>query len=311
MFGSSMQNIGSFSGIAAGSRVSFEMPKRGTYNIIAIRFGVAAGTGLTDANLIAEVGDIELTINGITKVKIFAATMRDIVLNRTGVGFIGWVSIPFYNPRWDNYVDRQDVALGTADVSSLTLSVNLTTVSTLTTMDVYADWDENRIQPLGAHQCYGYQDFNFSGVGAFDNNTINVFGQDVAIEAHHLIFPSTHTTVQPAGTNTGTAFGLWTPDMKGITVEADGITKLNTILAEQLIQSDMMSGYTPVIPLGVPIRYDGPNVNLGVWPMAQVSKLRIRCASLNGGAAYTAAGIAAGNVRIVTEYVSGIGSLRR
>ena len=308
MFGSSIQNLGSFSGIAANSRITFELPKRGTYNALFLRFGIAAGTGLTDANLLLEVGDIELQVNGITKVKLPSWSLRDLAIHKTGSAYVGVVPIYFYNPRWDSYAQRQDVSLGTADVSSLTLSCNLLAQQTLSTVDVYADWDESRIQPLGAHYCYGYQDFSYVA-GSFDQNTINVFSKTSAIAAHHLIFPSTHSTVQPAGTLTSTAFGLWTPDITNLVVEADGVTKINNMRPEIIIPQTIASGYAPVTPLGLSLRYDGANYNAAVWPMTNVTKLRVRMTTANTGAAYQ--GITAGNGRIITEYVDGIGSANK
>jgi hypothetical protein len=300
-----MQSLGAFSGIAANSRVSFELPKRGTYNALFIRFGVAAGTGLTDANLLLEVGDIELAVNGVTKCKLPAYNLRDLYLHKTGLSYVGVVPIMFYNNKWDSYAQRQDTALGTADVSSLTLYVNCLTAATLTTIDVYADWDESRVQPLGAHACYGYQDFNYVA-GAFDNNTINVFSHNAAIAAHHLIFPSTHGTVQPAGTLTAGAFGAWTPDLTNLVIEADGITKINNLRPEIIIPSTIESNYLPVVPLGLSLRYDGANFNQSVWPMQNVTKLRLRMTTANTGAAYQQ--ITAGNGRIITEYIDGVGS---
>ena len=305
MYGSSVQSLGSFSGIAANSRITFELPKRGTYNTLYLRFGVSGGTGLTDANLLLEVGDVELQANGITKVKLPAYNLRDLSIHKTGLAFVGVVPIHFYNPRWDSYAQRQDTSLGTADISSLTLSVNLLAVSTLTTVDVYADWDESRVQPMGAHACYGYQDFNYVA-GAFDSNTVNVFSKTAAISAHHLIFPSTHSTVQPAGTLTSGAFGLWTTDITGLVVEADGITKINNVRPEVIIPQTVASGYAIVTALGLTLRYDGANYNQAVWPMTNVSKLRVRMTTANTGAAYQQ--ITAGNGRIITEYVDGIGS---
>ena len=279
MLGSSLQSLGSFSGtVAKGSRLNFEIPKRGTYQTLFLCCRASAGGLCTAAQIAADIGDVEITLNGDQKIKLPAVTLQNIFEHRTGSAPAGFVGICLYHPRWDTYAQRQDVGWGMADVTSATVFVNILSPGTLTTtsIEVLADWDETRQQPLGAHQCYGFQDVTFAGSGTLDNNTLNTFGPDAGMQAIHV--------------QNGTPANMY--------LDVDGKNIVNNVTPEIMAVINKEVNYTAVTALGTSIRLDSKNISAGLLPCFNISKLRFR-------AGYAGA-VSEGSVRFIYEYVRGI-----
>jgi hypothetical protein len=277
--GTSLQHLGVFSGtVAKGARINFELPKRGTYNTLYLCFRDTNGALVTAAHMATDIGDIEISLNGDQKIKLPLVTLQNIFQHQGGGAPAGFLGINLYNLRFDSYAQRQDIGWGMADITSATIFVNVASPGTLytVTIEVMADWDENRIQPLGAHQCYGYQDATFSGPGTFDNNTLNTFGVDAAMQAIHV--------------QNGTPSNIY--------LETDGRNLVNNMPPEAFDIQNVAANYVVVSNLGTSIRFDNKNTLLGVLPMFNVSKLRYR-------ATYASA-VTAGSVRFIYEYVRGV-----
>jgi hypothetical protein len=278
--GSSLQSLGTISGtIAKGSRVNFELPKRGTYNTLYFIFRDTNAALVSAANIATDIGDIEVTLNGDQKIKLPAVTLQNIWTHKNaGNAPAGVVGVNLYNSRWDTYAQRQDVGWGMADITSATIFFNILSPGTLytTSIEVVADWDETRQQVLGAHQCLGYQDVSFAGSATLDNNTLNTFGQDAGIEAIHV--------------QNGTPANIY--------LDVDGKNIVNNMTPEMFAVLNTASNYSTVANLGTSIRLDNKNINAGILPCFNISKLRFR-------AGYAAA-VSAGYVRFVYEYVRGI-----
>lgn len=141
-------------GIAAGALATGEIPTTGTHYAIYLRCLTAAGAELTRAQIIADVGNIVVRINGKTKIEATATFLLDLQKyygDKDSAGNDNGI-IPIYlsRPNLPTDEERALYAWGMANVNSFTVDVSVTAVAQLASIEVYSEvTNENRV--LGQH----------------------------------------------------------------------------------------------------------------------------------------------------------------
>lgn len=263
--GQRVVNIGNFDGAPnAGSVMQFNPPRKNTYNALYLLCLNSAGEKLTGAQIEAEVGDIEIIVNGDQKIKLSAKFLRAIFKARTGYDCTdGFIPILFANDKYVTYQQKVLSSWGMADVTSFQIYANLLgTVTNLKNIVVYADISPIE-QIMGLHQCYTYQT---SGViplnGTLDCTTLSTFGADARIQSIYVSNPDT--------TNI---------DLVGEYLEANGVINLrqNITVPVSEIANLAFGNETPIATLGSAFRFDSGDDIRTTLAMANITQLRYRC----------------------------------
>lgn len=179
-------------GIAAGAVATGNIPTTGTHYATFLYCLSGAGVPLTRAQMIADIGDIKIRINGELIVEASATFLLDlqkyygdanvaaIAGNVDGVIPIFWTR-PFYATE----SERSIFALGMEDVSSFQVDVSVTAVAVLSTIQVYSQVTPER-RRFGQHFRINRFPQAFGATGVHEITTLPKEGNDVAYTVLHV-----------------------------------------------------------------------------------------------------------------------------
>jgi hypothetical protein len=129
-------------GIAAGAVATGQIPTSGTHYATYLRCLSAAGVALTRAQLITDIGDIRVRINGELLIEATVTFLLDLQLYygtpHAATFPAGTIVIPWTRPFFATDAERSVFALGMADVSSFQIDVQVLGVAVLATIEVYS-----------------------------------------------------------------------------------------------------------------------------------------------------------------------------
>jgi hypothetical protein len=194
-------------GIAAGNTAAVNVPTTGTHYSLFLECLGAGGVPLNRAQIIADVGNIVVRIDGTEIYTVTATFLLDLQLyygQAIGAGFVaGYIPI-YFAPMWlPSFAERSIYALGTNNIGVISVEVQVVAVAVLTTINVYSEVTPE-IRPLGQHirikqfpQVFGV------AAGIQEITTLPKEGNSVAYKALHIQTPGasiiTQATVQIGG----------------------------------------------------------------------------------------------------------------
>lgn len=145
----------SFSGIAAGAIASARAFTRGNIVNFYLFAKTGAGAALTRAQILNDIGDIALKVNGIVLFQVDA----DLLLDRqkylgdaVGAGNVdGVIPIPMELAHLPTAEQRFVPALGTADVNTIAIEATIDAVAQLSTLELFTEVNNEPNEPVGDH----------------------------------------------------------------------------------------------------------------------------------------------------------------
>lgn len=145
----------SFTGIAAGSVASARAFTRGNIVNFYLRALTGAGVELTRVQMIADISDVVLKVNGIEVISVDITFLLDRQLYMTGAqggtNVNGIVPIPMALLHLPTAEQRMIPALGTADVNTISFEVTVIGVAQLATLELFTEVDNNPAEAVGQH----------------------------------------------------------------------------------------------------------------------------------------------------------------
>jgi len=145
----------SFTGIAAGSIASARAFTRGNIVNFYLNMLTGAGVGLTRAQIIADVSNVVMKVNGIELISVDVTFLLDRQLYMTssqgGAFNNGIVPIPMQLLHLPTAEQRMLPALGTADVNTISFEVTVIGVAQLATIELFTEVDNNPAEVVGQH----------------------------------------------------------------------------------------------------------------------------------------------------------------
>lgn len=176
-------------GIAANAVATCEIPTDGTHYAVYLFCKTVAGVPLTRAQMIADIGDIVLRINGdqIVEASItFLLDLQKYYGDAIGAGNVdGVIPIYFDYDHLATFAERSLFALGMAGIDSFTISVDITAIAQLSSIEVYSDVTfEDRM--LGQHKRISRYPQNYATIGVQEISTMPKHGDTVAYGALHI-----------------------------------------------------------------------------------------------------------------------------
>lgn len=146
MPGTVLQKMQSFQGVAAGQTGICQLPVGLTYTNLFINHK-RAGVDATEAQMKAELGKVVLRVNGRAVVEATVTELLDIYKYYGYTVQAGVIPLVFARPFERDLGVEDDMALGTADVSTLSVEVEVLGGATTPTLQAYAEQAESA--PLG------------------------------------------------------------------------------------------------------------------------------------------------------------------
>jgi hypothetical protein len=192
-------------GIAAGSKAAVNVPTTGTHYALFLECLSAAGVGLSRAEILADVGDIVVRIDGTEIVTASAQFLLDLQKyygDAVGANFVaGYIPI-YFAPQWlPSFAERSVYALGTNNIGVISVEVNITAVAVLSAINVYSEVTPE-LRPLGQHIRIRRFPQVFGSTGEQEITTLPKEGNSVAYKALHIEVPGA-TTVTSATVKIG------------------------------------------------------------------------------------------------------------
>lgn len=179
-------------GIAAGNKAAINVPTTGTHYALFLECLTGAGVALTRAQMIADIGDIVIRIDGteiLTASVTFLLDLQKYYGDALGAGNVsGYIPIYFAPMHLPSFAERSLFALGTNNIGVISVEVNIIGVAQLATINVYSEvTPENR--PLGQHIRIKRFPQVFGATGVQEITTLPKEGADVAYKALHVEMP--------------------------------------------------------------------------------------------------------------------------
>jgi len=193
---------GNLNGVAVGTATGRISP---TFSLLGVklRFLTAGGVELTRAQIIADISNIRLLVDG----EIFVDTDVTFLLDRqkyygdfAGDGNVnGIVPINFVRRDMSSYQERAVYALGMGlnpktgkPVSSVTLEVDVIGVVQVSSVEVYAEFEES-VRNLGQHVKLKKFTYSFATTGDQEIDSLPKFGADSGYMALFIRKPGAST----------------------------------------------------------------------------------------------------------------------
>lgn len=206
------QNVGN---IAAGAVCTVELPKDKVHHGLMLVCRKAALAVMSRAEIIADIGDITVRVDGDIKIEASITTLLDLFKywhDKDGAFTVaGAVPIMYTRPIMPTAEERSLLAWGMKGVRSYALEVNVTAIATLVSIEVWT-LVEDAERALGRHLCISRHPQNFGATGVQQLTTMPYGDPDVAILVDH--------------------FGESTGDIDNITVKANGNDILDAVPME-------------------------------------------------------------------------------
>ena len=251
-----LKKLGSVRGIAAGALATAELPAKGTHYGLFLYARTAGAVPLTRAQIIADVGDVIVRVEGEQKFELSSKQILDLQKyygDSDNAGNIdGVVPIWFYPRGLATWQEKMVYGYGMADVKSFTVDTKITGVAQLSTLDVWTySTDENRV--LGPHLTIRRFPQNFPTTGLQEISSLLKGGSDTAYKALHIEL------------NTGT-IDYVTCKVDGTLIHDQVPPNLNQIMNEETGRKFQAGYYS--------LAFDKINDLKGLLPMADVADFR-------------------------------------
>ena len=167
----------SIQGIAAGAKATGRIPTNGTIYILMLRCLKAAGVEMSRAEMVADIGNIIVRLNGkqvmegtstffLDRQKYYGDCYGASAGNVNGV-----IPIFLYLPHLESDPERRVLGYGMQDVEAFEIEVNITAVATLVSMEVYTVGSDE-VRPLGRHLRIRPFQQNFGTTGLQEISTL-------------------------------------------------------------------------------------------------------------------------------------------
>ena len=195
-------------GILAGATAAINVPTTGTHYALFLECLGAAGVALTRAQMINDIGNITIRIDGTEIYTVTATFLLDLQLyygQAIGAGNVnGYIPI-YFAPMWLNsFAERSVYALGTNNVGVISVEVQCNAaMATLTNLNVFSEVTPE-VRPLGQHiRILRYPQIWGVVGGIQEITTLPKLGNSVAYKALHIQTPGAsiinQATVQIGG----------------------------------------------------------------------------------------------------------------
>lgn len=179
-----LQHEPDFVGVAAGSLASARVLSRGNIHALWLRCLTGAGVELTRAQILADLSDIEVKIDGVPFISVDATFLLDrqkYYGDSIGAGNDdGMIPIFFTYPHLPTFAQRAVTALGTNDVSSITITAKCSNpLAQLSRIELYTEVDDLPIRNVGQHIRIHKFTRNFASTGLQDISDLPYEDQNV------------------------------------------------------------------------------------------------------------------------------------
>ncbi len=154
------------SGIGAGQTATFNLPLGITYYQLMLRIRADLGSGIVDvpvASLGDVIGEIRLYIDGQESIRVDAADLAVILAYKGQTVKAGALPLMFANPSQRTAAGEDAPAIGTADIQSLSLEIDIKDGVTSPGLVVYGRMGPNT--PLGQFYAIKKYPFNVGNLG--------------------------------------------------------------------------------------------------------------------------------------------------
>jgi hypothetical protein len=179
----------SATGITASSVATVKIPTGGTHYALLLAPKASAGTAVSVANMKTAIGNMVLKHNGeqvMEGTSTFFLDLQKFYGDSYGAGNVaGVIVIPFAPTHFTNFVERQVFAVGTKDIQSMTLDMNILSTTNMATIDVYSEvTPESR--PRGKYLRIKKFSRTFASTGEFEISDLPLEGATVGYKALHI-----------------------------------------------------------------------------------------------------------------------------
>lgn len=176
-------------GITASSVATAKIPTTGTHYALFLVPKAAGGTAVSVANMKTAIGNMVLRHDGEQIMEGTATFFLDLQKyygdSFNGGNVAGCIPIAFAPSHFDNFSERQVFAVGTADLKSITLDMNILSTANMATIDVFSEVTPE-VRPRGQHRRIKKFPQNFSTTGDQEITTLPLEGATVAYKALHI-----------------------------------------------------------------------------------------------------------------------------
>jgi hypothetical protein len=179
----------SATGITASSVATVKIPTGGTHYALILAPKAAAGTAVSVANMKTAIGNMVLKHNGEQVMEGTATFFLDLQKyygDSYGAGNVaGVIMIPFAPTHFTNFVERQVFAVGTRNIQTLTLDMNILDTTNMATIDVYSELTPES-RPRGKYLRIKKFSRTFGATGEHEVADLPLEGATVGYKALHI-----------------------------------------------------------------------------------------------------------------------------
>jgi len=180
-------------GIAASAVANGEVTNRGTHYATFLQCLDSNGVPLTRTEILADLGDIVVRINGEQYVDATADLLLDLQKfygDADNAGNVdGIVPIYWERPKLATFQERSIFALGSENMDSFTIDAKVDAVNVLSSIEVFSQVTPER-RRIGQHVRISKFPQSFASTGVQEITTLPKEGDDVAYLAMHIQIPS-------------------------------------------------------------------------------------------------------------------------
>lgn len=177
------------SGISASSVATARIPTTGTHYALYLLPYASGGTPVSVANMKTAIGNIVVRINGEQILEATATFFLDLQKyygDQANAGNIAGVIPIYFAPSYlATFAERSVFAIGTANVQSFTVDMNILSTTNMATIDVFSDVT-NETRNVGQHIRLKKFPQSFATTGDQEIATLPLEGASVAYKALHI-----------------------------------------------------------------------------------------------------------------------------
>lgn len=183
-----LDDLPSFSAVAAGETANLSIPVTATYAAIHIEHRHGAGSALaTKAEIAANLGAIRLVVDGTVLWNITAANLIKLNDYYKFIWEDGVLSLVFSRPYFEDVLAQDNFALGTADIRNATLEVEIKSGVVSPGLKAWAEVFSKPNMPLG--QFIKIEDTHYgagASAGVRELSDLPVVGNELGLKALHF-----------------------------------------------------------------------------------------------------------------------------
>lgn len=238
-------------GIAAGAVATVEIPTNGTHYATYLRCISAANppVGLTRAQLIADISNIVVRLNGTIVVDATVTFLLDLQLYYGAckvANFVNGIVPIWWEKDWlPNEAEQKVFAIGTNNVDSFTVDVTILGVAVLSQIEVYSEVTPEK-RNIGQHIRINKFPNSFATTGVQEISTLPKEGADCGYVALHIeanLGTFQYVTVKLGGYN---IFENVSPGLNQVLLNKKGRTPQAGYYHVDFARSNDLSGFLPM-----------------------------------------------------------------